>query len=87
MPNVQRNKGNPASKRMQNETHKITRNRSWIRARGRKQQRINDQRERMRHNIELRAQGKPTAWEAAEAARWDARAPKRAEWEKRHRDL
>jgi hypothetical protein len=86
---VQRSKGNPAYKRASSTVHKATRERSWTRGKTHKQRRISVQLGREAHNKELRAAGKPVAWETACAERRqrriDAGLPQA--WAKRHESL
>lgn len=62
-------KGNPASKRMQNEKLKAKRQRGWKNAQEAKAARIADQKKREAHNRALRSSGQLTAWEKAKLAR------------------
>lgn len=63
------NKGNPAQHRMGNPKRKERRTRSHLNGAERKRLRIADQNQRMHENLRRRANGEPTPWEAAKAAR------------------
>lgn len=69
MPNTQSSKGNPASKRMSNANLKTRRQNSWNRGQRRKAERIAAQEQRAATNAGRRADGLPTPWEIAKAAR------------------
>jgi hypothetical protein len=56
-------KGNPAHKRMGNDSLKARRAASWRAGKLRKQARVDAQREREKANRERRAAGLPTPWE------------------------
>lgn len=62
-------KGNPASHRMSNPHHKDKHQKAWKHSQERKEARRLAQTEREKANRMLRAEGKPTAWEAAQAKR------------------
>lgn len=74
MAGTSASKGNPASHRMSNPHYKEKHKRAWGRSRERKDAHRAEQTEREKANRKLRAEGKPTAWEAAEAKRRLARA-------------
>ena len=69
MAKQQGGKGNPASKRMSNARLKVKRARSWSQGQDRKKasRKANDLREQ--RNRDLRANGRLTAWEEAQAKR------------------
>lgn len=67
MAGEQRQKGNPASKRMINAELKARRARSWAAGKKRRDAHRKAQEERHQHNLELKAQGLPTPWEQAKA--------------------
>jgi hypothetical protein len=69
------NKGNPASHRMSNSKIKERRARSWLHGENRKTANRKLQETRERKNKELRAAGKPTAWQMAKQARFAKRHP------------
>lgn len=71
-------------KRRSNTTVKATRARSRLHGKTRKDARAASQRTRETKNKTLRADGKPTPWMAAKAARAKKRAPMRAAFLKRH---
>ncbi len=69
MGNSASSKGNPAGHRMSNTRLKSRREQCWTRGQSRKNARRKAQDERERRNRQLRAEGKPTPWEAAQQAR------------------
>jgi hypothetical protein len=77
MSNQNSSKGNPAHKRMSNPAKKAVRQNSWNRCQKRKAARREAQAQREAANRRLRAEGLPTPWEAARAARKARRAAER----------
>ena len=62
-------KGNPASHRMANPSHKAVRERGWLHAQARKKARVAAQAERERANKVKRASGEMLTWESVCADR------------------
>lgn len=77
MSNQNSAKGNPASKRMSNVQRKAKRANSWNRCQKRKAAKREAVAEREAQNRVRRAEGTPTPWEAAKAARKARRAAER----------
>lgn len=73
MANQSSAKGNPASHRMSNPHYKLKHEKAWKRSQTTKEARREAQKQRERNNAKLRAAGKPTPWEAAEARRLQLR--------------
>ena len=77
MSNQQSAKGNPASKRMSNVARQNRRQNSWNRCQKKKEAKRAAVAEREAANRARRAEGTPTPWEAAKAARKARRAEER----------
>lgn len=83
MANSSASKGNPASHRMSNPHHKEKHQKAWTRSQARKEARRLEQATREKANRALRAEGKPTAWEAAQTKRTASREATRPQQQKR----